>query len=197
VEAAAAQASATGEVLARLQSLGYMGGISPAPGEGRLDPKQMLPIYNKIAEIKKLASSGQVQQALQDLQQVAANAPKSRAILGQLATLYVVLGQLPQAEHALRESIAIQPHVATFVLLGQILVAQGRYDEGEALADEALRMDASNGLALIIKGDVASAEGREAEAKELYYRAAVADPYRTGPGFQQRRRGGPAAAAGR
>lgn len=187
VEAAAAEARAdSAEVLARLQSLGYMGGISPAPGEGRLDPKQMLPLYNKVAETKKLASSGQVQPALAALQEVAAAAPRSRSILGQMAALYVVLGQLPQAEQALRESIAIKPHAATLVLLGQILVAGQRYSEAKALADEALRMDPSNGLAFIIKGDVAAAEGRLAESKELYYQAAVVDPYRTGPAFQQR-----------
>ena len=52
------------EELARLESLGYTGGVDPAPGDGRLDPKDMMPVVERIDRAKGLAAAGRFDESL-------------------------------------------------------------------------------------------------------------------------------------
>ena len=174
------------ESLARLEALGYVGSIAPDPGEGRLDPKDMLRLINRIDEARAQARAGRVPQALATLREVAVSAPGNRFALGQMARLYTMLGRLSDAEDALRACLAIKPSTEALTLLAQVLIAGGHTDEAAGLADRALALDSRDGMAHIVQGDIAAAGGRFGEADRLYRRAREVDPYRTAAAVESR-----------
>ena len=173
------------ETRKRLEALGYVGRTG-GPRDTRLDPKDMIEMFNRYDRARALARGGDVRGALAELQAVVAQSPGNRAALGEMARLYAMTGRLPEAERVLRESIALGATPDALTLLAQVLIATQRLEEAEQLADQALSIDARHGMAFIVLGDLASSGGRYGEAKELYEHAREVDPYRMGPASEQR-----------
>ncbi len=174
------------EALARLEELGYVGNTSPDESLITLDPKDMMPIMDKILEAKALMRQGRNEQALVAIKEAAAGSPRDRTVLHQIARIYIVLGRTQEAEEALREFLAIRPRAQAQVLLAQILIADRRFDEANNLLLQARTLEPELGMIYIAHGDFSAAKGRLRQARDSYLNAQKVDPYRSGPVVEQR-----------
>jgi arylsulfatase A-like enzyme/predicted negative regulator of RcsB-dependent stress response len=174
------------ESLARLESLGYVSTASPDPSLVTLDPKDMMPIMDKILEAKALTKQGRLEEAVAAIQEAADASPRDRTVLYQIARLYVVMGRTEEAEKALREYIAIRPRAQALVLLAQILILDREFEEANRLLLQAKTLEPQLGMVYIAHGDFAKFKGRLKEARDSYLHAMEVDPYRSEPTVKAR-----------
>jgi Flp pilus assembly protein TadD len=166
------------EARRRLESLGYVSGAAPEADADQPDPKDMMPLWNRYLEIKKLADAGQFEEALPRIKELLTVAPKDRMILRKLAQVYLRMGREPEAEEILRRCIALRPNSNVFLLLGQIMINDGRFSEAQEMLDSAAALEPLHGGVLIARGDMLALKGQFAEAIARYEEAIRVDPYR-------------------
>jgi predicted O-linked N-acetylglucosamine transferase (SPINDLY family) len=88
------------------------------------------------------------------------------------------LGELPEAERALRHALQIDARLADAqVLLGMVLKAQGRHDEAIAAYRAALVLRPDFAEAQVNLANVLREQGEQANAAILYRKAAAAAPH--------------------
>jgi choline-sulfatase len=167
------------ETIERLRSLGYISEAGPTATGERADPKDMVTIVTMLQQANALLASGQAAPALALVRQAEQRSPRDRAVLHLLAKIHLRMGNLVEAETALRAFTAIKPKADVSLLLAQIIMLDGRHGEAERLLAEALQLDPHHGGVLIARGDLRARQGRPAEAKADYERARALDPYRT------------------
>jgi len=180
VEAAARRQPVDPEVRQRLAALGYLsgGGSAPPDAADLPDPKDMLPLHDKLLAARAALAQGDPGQAVRLGRELVRAAPRDRAALQLLGEAYATMGDLKHAEQALRRHLEIGPSVAATVLLAQVVMQQGRFQDAEALLDAAAELDPGHGAVPLARGDLRLAEGRPDEARALYRKAAEIDPVR-------------------
>jgi arylsulfatase A-like enzyme len=176
IEEVSADAVVDSATRARLEALGYVGSMTAGPRDTSLDPKEMIDVFNRYDAARAMARDGRWQQAVGELEAVAAISPGNRLVLAELARIYSMTGNLPAAERVLRRNIA----------LGPTPQASQRPAEVEELANRALAMDSRHGMAYIVLGDLAGMQQRFEDARSLYNQAKEVDPHRQGLAHDQR-----------
>jgi arylsulfatase A-like enzyme len=168
------------ESLRRLQSLGYLSGPGPlAASSGELpDPKDMIRILELAIESRSLRREGKLEEALQRARRARELAPRDLEVIEENALVYIEMNRLEDAEEALRAYAALKPNPNIYIMLAQILKETGRRPEGEALLQEAMRLEPDHGGVLITWGDFLAEQRKYGEALESYQRAKRVDPYR-------------------
>ena len=179
---AAAEPAADAETRARLQALGYAGGAGAGsgPADRQPDPKDRIEVSTLLVDANALLAGGRPQEALALAKRASAGAGRERSVLQALGKIYLRLGRLREAEEALRAFTAIKPKPDVSVLLAQILILDGRFEEATKLLDAAERLDPRHGGIFIARGDILARQGREEEARASYEKARQVDPYRAG-----------------
>lgn len=167
------------ESIRKLESLGYVGTISPAgAGDTPPDPKDMMPVMRALDRADALAAAGRLEQALALTRQAAALSPNDSRVLLKLGKLYLHRGLIEEAETVLRDANAIRPTAQLCILIAQIMIADGRLGQARDLLDRAETLDPVHGGIYLAKGDLYARLGRPEEAIEAYERARQVDPYR-------------------
>jgi tetratricopeptide (TPR) repeat protein len=138
----------------------------------------MLPALDELVEGRRSMARGQPQRAVEKARDLVRRAPRDRAALQLLAEGYAVLGRTEDAERVLRQSLKVGPTVGSTVLLAQVVMQQRRFDEAEALLDQAAALEPGHGAVLVARGDLHLLQGHADEALALYRRALESDPYR-------------------
>ena len=185
-EIAATVAEVDPETLRRLQALGYMGGEGPADTNALPDPKEMMALWTQLGRVKELRKAGEFDAALQAAMDLFDRAPDDPSVLREIGTLNLQLTRLEDAERYLRKSVTLRPDPDVWQLLGQLASRGGRFDEAEALLDEALALDPQHGAALIAKGDLRAMQEDYPAALGLYEQAKREDPHRAAKIAEQR-----------
>jgi tetratricopeptide (TPR) repeat protein len=168
------------EVRRRLESLGYLsaGGERPAAGTDLPDPKDMLPLHDRLLAAREALARGDLEQAVRLGRTLVRASPRDRAALQLLGEAYASMGELGRAERALRRHLAIGPSVAAEVLLAQVLMQQGRLGEASDLLDAAAELDPDHGAVPLARGDLFLVQGRPDRARASYEEARQIDPTR-------------------
>lgn len=110
------------------------------------------------------------------LENLYAEHPEGR-IFTHLAEAYRKAGELDRAHEVLVEGIGRHPEYSSaHVVLGRVLVDQGRMGEADREFRRVLDLDAQNLVALGALGDIARAEGRHDEALDYYGRLLDVEP---------------------
>lgn len=110
------------------------------------------------------------------LENLYAEHPEGR-IFTHLAEAYRKAGELDRAHEVLVEGIRRHPEYSSaHVVLGRVLVDQGRMGEADTEFRRVLDLDAQNLVALRALGDSARAEGRHDEALDYYGRLLDVEP---------------------
>jgi arylsulfatase A-like enzyme len=174
------------ETAAKLRSLGYVGGSSAHRGATLADPKRKIDQYERFLRAQTLASMGRGPEALAILEDLVESMPNSVVLLDYLARANVFMGRLGQAESYVRRLLAIHADADSLMLLAQVLIAQDRLDEVDALVERALALDPSHGRSIVVQGDLAAKAGEYDRALERYRHAERVDPYRVGPLVESR-----------
>jgi tetratricopeptide (TPR) repeat protein len=158
---------------ARLESLGYVLSREPLAADalgvvGGIDPKDEIQLVAARNEALGLIEAGQVHEALARLEGLG----QSFAVQIALSRAALLAGDAPRAERAARAAVASVPGAFEgHAHLGLGLERQGRLEEARLAYEEALRLGPGLGLPLLGLGRYAEAQGRPAEAADLYARA--------------------------
>jgi arylsulfatase A-like enzyme/Flp pilus assembly protein TadD len=175
------------EALERLRSLGYVGGAAATASDDLADPKQKLESYLRFERAQDLVADGRPMEALEIFEELAADSPDNRAALDHLARGYVMVGRFDRAEATVRRLLAIRADPDSLMLLAQVLIAERRLDEVDALVEQSLAIDPEHGMTILVQGDLAARRGRFEEASAFYRRAEQVDPFEAGPLVESRR----------
>ncbi len=167
------------QALERLESLGYVGGVSRPRERGLEDPKEMVPLIEEIDRAQAMAGNGQVAEAIRLLQRIDARSPDNPTVLARLALLLSIQGRDVDAERTLRRELEIRPSARSQVLLAQFLLKRREVDEAESLLVRAIEADPENSVAIVTLGDLAAEKKEWEKARELYLRARRVDPVQT------------------
>lgn len=92
----------TSEEVARLTSLGYIGGTSISPTGSRPDPKDCIDIINRLKDVDRLLESGKVDEALTLAEEAMAQC-EGNFTAHKVAEIYAKANRLPEACRVLRE----------------------------------------------------------------------------------------------
>ncbi len=167
------------QAMEKLESLGYVGGVSRSRERRLEDPKEMVPLIEEIDRAQAMAGEGQVAEAIRLLQRVDARSPDNPTVLARMALLLAIQGRGEDAERTLRRQLAIRPTARSQVLLAQFLLDRREVEEAESLLAQAIESDPENSVAIVALGDLAAERKEWGKARELYLRARRVDPVQT------------------
>lgn len=168
------------DVASRLAALGYVSVAGPSSADdARLpDPKDMVWIVDRLVATNGHLDAGRPVAALATIAGAVSAHPRDRNVLYLLGEVYLRLGRRREAEAAYRAVQAIRPKADAALVLAQIEILDGRFDDARAHLDEAELLDPKHGGIAIARGDLLAATGRRDEAAAAYRHAAAVDPTR-------------------
>ncbi len=173
--------AASGEALAKLASLGYIGGKPPAAtafgGPERLkDPKDMVRFFRQFEEANWALQAGRLDAAKNTLEPLLLADPENPVFRGLLAKVCRRTGDLVRAVALYRQAAAAAPDDPEVRYnLAVTLQEAGRDAEALAAVTEAIRRDPARPEAHNALGISLFQSGRPAEALAEFDRAAALD----------------------
>jgi arylsulfatase A-like enzyme/Flp pilus assembly protein TadD len=169
-------AAVGGETLARLESLGYIGGGATAgAASSRKDPKSMMPLFRDFETAHRAIIEGKLDVARNELERLVAKEPANPAFIAQLAEACRQTGDYPRAVALNRQAIALSPGDRNFRYnLAATLLLAHQVDEAIVALNTAIALDplraeshSALGIALSLKGDFEGGREQLVKAAEL------------------------------
>ena len=141
---------------------------------GRLDLLRLRQVQGLIESGRKARISGRHKDALTLLNRALAISPNSAAILAEISTTELALGQLDEAEAHARKALAIDASDAdTHAVLATILEARARLQEAAGVWERAAALDPKYRERAERAREAAAASGLPDELRDLPARAVV------------------------
>jgi Flp pilus assembly protein TadD len=171
-----APAATNPEVLAKLRSLGYLGGGPPRSVNGA-DPKDRLQLYLRYGRAIRMANSGQLPDAIREFQAVLKEDPQNVQAHFYLAVCYYRLQRLDEAVEALNHTLAVaRNYPPAEELLGSIWLLKSDFVRARQQFTHLTSVAPSNYGAHYNLGMLAMREGHADEALREFEAAGRADP---------------------
>ena len=146
--AASAPVEEDEETLRKLASLGYIGGTTIDAGvswRDLPDPKDRLPIYDRMGRIRSIIQEGKIDEAIPLLESVLKEAPEVIDAYYTLGNCLYKKREFKKAAEYYRTTLAKRPdHDYAMIGLADTLVAEGRIDEAVAGYEHFLKLDPAN-----------------------------------------------------
>jgi arylsulfatase A-like enzyme/tetratricopeptide (TPR) repeat protein len=167
------------ETRRHLESLGYVATVSE-PGASpptMLDPKDMVPRYERLQEGINLRAAGRVGEALDIITEYVEEVEGDVFARQVLANIYNGRGESEKALEVIQQAVEYEPdseHIRLVEAYSHLNM--GEVDRAEEAAREALRIEPEFAQALVALGQIAFRRGNEEEALRLYEEAAESDP---------------------
>ncbi len=183
--ALAAPAAGDAETRERLAALGYIGGGSaPAPGKGRdlwnadgRDPKEMVPIFNRLQEVAALLLDRRDSGVERILGEVLALDPANLEATRQLALLRRLQENWAEAKRLCEDVLRRDPEdVQTRMNLASASLRLGDRAGARRAYETIVQLDPRHADALVLLGRLLGEDGRHADAIAALERAAKAAP---------------------
>ncbi|MCP4591342.1 MAG: sulfatase-like hydrolase/transferase [bacterium] len=184
------------EVARRLGALGYVGGAEVSRTGPLPDPKDQIALINQTTEVGILIGAERYAEALPLAQELVSACEAYDLPVRQLADIYMLLDRPDDAIATVGGFVGRYPSVEMLVYLAKLQFAAGNHDACSAALDAAEGLDPACGAVVMLRGDLASAEGRFGEAIVLFERALELDSQRLGPEVRVRLRQARSRAAG-
>jgi arylsulfatase A-like enzyme len=170
------------DALARLVSLGYVGGTASTAQRGGPNPKDMVHLESELLLVQDLMTEHQYQRAMMALPEILAADPGNRLGLEHAAEACSALQRLDDAERYAREAIRRYPeYLPPLVTLGRLQVAKKDYRAAESVFRDGLARFHDEPILVYSLALTLVAEHRSVEAEPLVT-AALAKP-KPDPGF--------------
>jgi arylsulfatase A-like enzyme/Tfp pilus assembly protein PilF len=164
------------EVLARLRSLGYLGGAPFRPASGT-DPKDRLSLYQRYGRAVRSANTGRLPEAIREFQAVLTRDGKNALAHYYLAVCYYRLRRLDDAIKELSVTQAIsRDYLPAEELLATIWLQKQAYGRARQQFAHVAAIAPQNYAAHYNLGVLARRDGRADEAAREWRAAARADP---------------------
>ncbi len=147
------------ETLARLASLGYIGGSAPARtqgGSGSLaDPKDKLTVFTAVQQAGELMVKDDYARAATALESALRDEPAMPQALLMLGSCYTELGRTKDAAAQFDKVLRDDPQSVQALLgIANVLMIEGRSDDVVTLCKRTLSLDERNSQAYTLLGDV-------------------------------------------
>jgi choline-sulfatase len=165
------------ETARSLQALGYLAPAVERQALAGLDPKDGLPVLNRLEAARHLAQHDRWADAERTLSEVVAQSPRNASALSLLAIARLRRGDLAGAREQFLRVLAIDPKQArVYVMLGAISMLEGDMDGAERDYRQALAISPGFVEAMSNLGMIAALRDDDAEAERWYRQAMAADP---------------------
>jgi arylsulfatase A-like enzyme/Tfp pilus assembly protein PilF len=167
----------TRETEESLQALGYLAPHAERTGMQGMDPKDGLPIHNKLEEARHWAQRGEWARSEPLLLEVLAMTPRNISALNVLGLVGVKQGDADKAFKYYQESLAIDPdQFRVHGVLGALNMTQGDLGTAEKEFREALAINPNFAEAMANMGFIESLRGHSGIAEVWYRKGMAADP---------------------
>jgi arylsulfatase A-like enzyme/Flp pilus assembly protein TadD len=166
-----------GETARSLRALGYLAPAAEREVMSGIDPKDGMPLFNRLEEARHLAQRRQWAESERMLREVVAQVPKNVSALSILAVTLLRQGDLAGAREQYLRVLAIDPTQSrVYVMLGAISMLEGDLDGAERNYRQALAITPGFVEAMSNLGMIAALRDDDAEAERWYRQAMAADP---------------------
>jgi arylsulfatase A-like enzyme/tetratricopeptide (TPR) repeat protein len=173
----AAASPMTKETEESLQALGYLAPHGERNAMQGIDPKDGLPLHNKLEEARHLAQQGKWDASEKVLLELIAITPRNVSALNVLGLIGVKTGDMEKARKYYGESLAIDPtQFRVHGVLGGLALATGKLDEATREFKVSLQENPHFAESLANLGFIESLQGHEPAAEEWYRKGIAADP---------------------
>ena len=174
---APAQNAPDAETMAKLASLGYVGG-TPANRTGpRPDPKQMVTLFRAFEQATWATTAKDFAKAGPILEDLVKRDPENPVFRAALAKVERQRGHSERAIELYREAVVFAPDDAqAWYNLAAAFQEVGDMPRAAEAVQEALKRDSGNADALNVLGIIQSAGGKPAQALDEFQKAAAIDP---------------------
>jgi arylsulfatase A-like enzyme/Flp pilus assembly protein TadD len=173
------------EARRQLAALGYLQTAPEGPDRAAqlaLDPKHMVPHWERVQRAINLQSLGRLSEALPELEAAVADVPGDVFTRGILAGTYAMQGEYDKALELHRGNALLDPKSESPPLgIAGIHLLKGELAEAEAEIRRALELEPESSTAQILLGRLAVARRDEEEALARFRRAIEIDPGSAGP----------------
>lgn len=160
-----------------LQALGYLAPRGERSGMGGMDPKDGLPIHNKLEDARHFAQQRKWKQSEKLLLQVLDATPRNVSALNILGLINIKMGDPAQALQYYNRSLAIDPNqFRVFGVLGTLAMLQGDYDKAQAALKQSLAINPYFAEAMANLGFLDEMQGHHDLAEAWYRKGIAADP---------------------
>jgi arylsulfatase A-like enzyme/Flp pilus assembly protein TadD len=178
--AAAARPAADPEALARLRSLGYLGGASPGaepPAEGLRDPKDGTAVRELLTQGDELLRRGEPRGAAARFEAALERDPQNRFALHRSGLALLALNQVPRALERLEAAVRLDPdQPEAHWALAEALTRAGRHADAAGEWREVIRLQPRRAEAWANLGSSFGRSGKTREAVSAMTRAAELSP---------------------
>jgi arylsulfatase A-like enzyme/Flp pilus assembly protein TadD len=173
----AAASPMTRETEESLQALGYLASQGERSAMQGIDPKDGLPLHNKMEEARHLAQRRQWSKAEALLLEVLAVTPRNVSALNVLGLVAIKTDDADKAIKYYQQSLAIDPQqFRVFGVLGGIALTRGELDHARDEFNSALAVNPHFAEAMANLGFIEALRGRDVAAAQWYAKGIAADP---------------------
>jgi choline-sulfatase len=167
----------TRETEESLQALGYLASRGERSAMQGIDPKDGLPLHNKMEEARHLAQRREWAKAEALLLEVLAVTPRNVSALNVLGLVAIKTGDADKAIKYYEQSLAIDPHQFRVLgVLGGIALTRGELDHSRDEFKAALAVNPHFAEAMANLGFIEALRGRDIAAQQWYAKGIAADP---------------------
>jgi arylsulfatase A-like enzyme/Flp pilus assembly protein TadD len=167
----------TRETEESLQALGYLAAHGERTAMQGIDPKDGLPIHNKLEEARHLAQRRQWAKAEELLLEIIAVTPRNISALNVLGLAAIKTGDADKAIRYYQQSLAIDPQQFRVLgVLGGIALTRGELDHARDEFNAALAVNPHFAEAMANLGFIEALRGRDIAAAQWYAKGIAADP---------------------
>ncbi len=160
-----------------LQALGYLAPHGERNAMQGIDPKDGLPLHNKLEQARHLAQRQKWSESEKVLLEVVAVTPRNVSALNVLGLIGVKTGDLEKARKYYNQSLAIDPtQFRVHGVMGGIELAAGRLDEATKDFKVSLQENPHFAESMANLGFIESLQGHEPAAEQWYRKGIAADP---------------------
>jgi len=160
-----------------LQALGYLAAHGERTAMQGIDPKDGLPIHNKLEQARHLAQQRQWERSEKLLHEVVAVTPKNVSAINVLGLIGIKTGDGEKAVRYYRQSLEIDPkQFRVHGVLGGLALTQGDFDLAQKEFEEALALNPNFTEAMANLGFIEALRGHDQQAEAWYRKGVASDP---------------------
>ena len=166
------------ETTRKLAALGYI----ETGGDSLLDPKDMVPHWERIQAAEHGMAAGHFQEAIDEWEACLKEVPEDVWTLRLLSSAYIQKGNLDRAEELVERALALEKNEpGIYLMKGRIAQGRGRMGQAEEWFDQALKVDPKHAGVYVAKGSLYARLRMIDKAVECFEKAIEMDPGSTGP----------------